>query len=238
MKKLLLLTLFCGMAALLWASYPQPNGILVKHRYYALSFQTERQQAEWVYYKITPLHVHGKAERASQFKADPKLGKLSPKPSDYAHSGYDRGHLCPAASMRLNDTAMKETFYMSNMSPQKPVFNRGIWKMLEEQEREWVLREDSVAVVCGPVWIQTIDSLPGSLIPVPSHYFKVLYDLSEPVKMIGFVIPNQKGAHALPGYAVSVDEVERLTGIDFFAELPDVLENRLEVAGDALQWHW
>ena len=114
---------------------PSGEGEIVRHTYYTLSFNSRHKQANWVYYT---LELEGKervAERTDRFREDKKVPSGSAKPSDYIKSGYDRGHLCPAADMAHSAEAMEETFLMSNISPQLPVFNRGIWKSLEKLVR-------------------------------------------------------------------------------------------------------
>ena len=132
MKYLLITTLvflsFCSSAQL-WL--PESQGELVKHKYYTLSYNEDCEQANWVAYKLTSDMVLGHAVRKNNFKEDPDVETGSAKLIDYKGSGYDRGHLCPAAAMKISNQAMSESFYMSNMSPQVPGFNRGKWKSLE-----------------------------------------------------------------------------------------------------------
>ncbi len=158
----------------------------------------------------------------------------SAKPSDYVKSGYDRGHLCPAGDMTQSVEAMSETFYMSNMSPQVPGFNRGIWKSLEEQVRKWG-KEEQIHVVTGPVFENEKGKIGESRVTIPGYYYKVIYS---PVRkqMIAFVLPNEKSNKKFTDHIVSVDSVENFTGIDFFVHLPDTLENRLEAKSDYMKW--
>lgn len=214
--------------------WPESEGEVVRHTYYTLSFNERHKQANWVYYR--PRLKTGKegAPRTNNFREDPKVATGSAKPSDYTGSGYDRGHLCPAGDMTLSKEAMSETFYMSNMSPQEPAFNRGIWKQLEEQVRRWGKREP-IYVVTGPVFKQMKGKIGSSRVSVPGHYYKVIYSPSRR-QMIGFVLPNEKSRKTIEEYVVAVDSVERLTGIDFFPQLPDTLENRLEARSEYGKW--
>lgn len=118
---------------------PASKTPVVKHTYYSLEYSETHEQALWVYYTLTPNYINGTAKRKDNFKSDPRIATGSAALSDYKGSGYDRGHLCPAAAMKINQSAMDDSFYMSNMSPQEPSFNRGRWKQLEEQVRNWVL---------------------------------------------------------------------------------------------------
>jgi endonuclease G len=110
------------------------KGITIKHTYYTLSYSETDKQAEWVAYYLTPASINGLQKRSSKFLPDPLLSNPL-GPNSYTKSGYDRGHLCPAADMKLNAVSMTESFYMSNMSPQVPSFNRGIWSKLEDKVR-------------------------------------------------------------------------------------------------------
>ncbi len=113
------------------------RGYLIQHTYFTLSYSETNRQAEWVAYNLTPSFINGPQERTDNFKIDPKVKSNPVGSGDYSGSGYDRGHLCPAGDMKLNLTSMSESFYMSNMSPQDPSFNRGIWETLESRVRTW-----------------------------------------------------------------------------------------------------
>lgn len=207
---------------------PSVQGELVKHTYYFLDYNETYEQAYWVCYSLTQNHILGNAKRRDHFKEDVSVSSGSAQLTDYKKSGYDRGHLCPAADMKLNQQAMNETFYLSNMSPQHPSFNRGKWKELEEQVRDWVLVDDSLWVVTGPIFMDSALTIGNNHVGIPSHYFKVLYDFTGDQKMLAFVMPNQKLSGKLASYIVPTDSVETLTGIDFFPVLNDSLEHRLE----------
>lgn len=209
---------------------PSSNTPTVKHSYYELEYSEQHEQALWVYYTLTAANINGTAKRKNNFKNDPLVPTKSASTKDYTGSGYDRGHLCPAASMTINQTAMDESFYMSNMSPQAPSFNRGRWKQLEGQVRDWVLKEKKLHVVTGPIFESNLGTL-GANDTVPGYYYKVIYDPTGEQKMIGFILPNRKIEGSIFEYVVTVDEVELRTGIDFFYALPDDVENRLEVCG-------
>ena len=127
------------------------TGQIIQHTYYTLSYSEDHEQAEWVFYQLTPALVNGTTPRIDDFRPDPLVSTGSAQLSDYRGSGYDRGHLCPAADMKLNHTAMSETFFMSNMSPQVAGFNRGVWKKLEGLVRNWAITEGRLYVVTGGV---------------------------------------------------------------------------------------
>jgi len=209
---------------------------IVKHTYYTLSYSKKDEQAEWVAYMLTRSMLKGQSERGNNFRSDPEVPSGSAQLADYYKSGYDKGHLCPAGDMTFSDQAMSETFYLSNMSPQIPAFNRGIWKSLESLVREWAEEEDSIYVVTGGI----LSSLKGTIgkdrVTVPKSYYKVIYDFTAGKKMIAFILPNEKGVKQLSEYVVTVDDVEKQTGIDFFPCLPDSIKNRLEGTSDISKW--
>lgn len=208
---------------------PVPETDVVRHSWFTLSYNEKNEQANWVYYSLTDQMVRKSgAERSNSFKEDKKISNGSAKSSDYSRSGYDRGHLCPAADMDFDPKAMKESFLMSNVSPQEPEFNRGIWKELEEKVREWAIQEKQLYIVTGPIFKDNKGVIGQSEILVPGYFFKVIYDPTDQPKMIAFVMPNQASDRPLTEFAVPVDEAESLTGFDFFSQLPDNQEAKLE----------
>lgn len=240
MRRLVLLFLFvCGsLVAQNVELLPiSTTGQIVKHKYYTLSYSEQNEQAEWVFYLLTKANSLGAVERENNFRPDPLVSTGSAFLKDYKNSGYDRGHLCPASDMAFDSQAMSETFYLSNMSPQNPSFNRGIWKKLEELVRSWSLQEDSLYIVTGPIFIDNKGSIGPDKVTVPGFYYKVIYDPTGNKKMIGFIMPNEKGASKiLSDYTFSVVYIEEVTKIDFFHDLPDSLEFKLERKIDLKLW--
>ena len=206
---------------------PVGDGDVVRHNYYVLGYNEEHEQPSWVYYKPYIAEEGKKFKRTDDFRPDSKVRTGSADPADYLRSGYDRGHLCPAADMSLSSESMSETFLMSNMSPQKPAFNRGIWKRLEEQVRVWA-RNNKLWIVTGPVFKDILGYIGAeNKVSVPGHFYKIIY-APERNKMLGFLLPNGKSDYPFSHYAVSVDSIEKVTGLDFFSNLSDDLENALE----------
>ncbi len=203
------------------------KGLTIKHTYFTLSYSGKDKQAEWVAYSLTPMSINGSQKRASKFMADPKITDAI-GPSSYSKSGYDRGHLCPAADMKLNNVSMNETFYMSNMSPQAPSFNRGIWSKLEDKVRDWALQKNGVYVVTGPLLNKSCGVVSNS-ITVPCAYYKIVFKQTKSgVEAIAFMLPNAGSSLSLNQFVVSIDYLETLTGIDFFASLSDIEEAKFE----------
>ena len=211
---------------------------------YSICYRESYEQAEWSAYCLTEDELVKNAKRSDDFRADPEITTGSATPADYKKSGYDRGHLSPAADFAFSEKAMSETFYMSNMSPQKGSLNRGIWKDLESKVREWAELYGRVYVISGPVLEKPASeykSIGENQVAVPEFYYKVILiplyedenDKASPedaqnVMMIAFILPNEKCEGTLDDYAVTVDEVESRTGLDFFAPLPDSIENEME----------
>jgi len=221
---------------------PKDNGLpVIRHTYFSLGYSEKDEQASWVAYELEKRRLlKGGVERTDNFRPDPDVSTGSATPSDYSASGYDRGHLCPAGDMAFSENAMSETFFMSNMSPQAPACNRGIWKELEEQVRDWAKINGHLYVVTGPVLaLRSLKKIgKQNKINVPKMYYKVLLDYSEKnPKAIGFLIPNAASDEPLENFAKTVDEVESLTGLDFFPDLPNNIENKLESSFDMKQWN-
>lgn len=188
-----------------------------------LGYNENSEQASWVVYVLTREEVEkGSIARTDNFRSDKSISTGSASLSDYRGSGYDRGHLAPAGDMKWDYEAMSQSFLLSNMSPQKPAFNRGIWKQLEERVRTWAKEKDSIYVVTGPV-LSTVNSAIGvNQVGVPGYYFKVIVDLSPPNHgMIAYLLPNEGSKNELNHYAISVDSLEAFTGYDFFMGAPD-----------------
>ena len=202
------------------------GGMRVEYKYYSLGFNKKHKQANWVYYELTSANLTGKADRKNDFRVDPKIRQWCATPEDYKRSGYDRGHLCPAADMSFDAKAMSETFYMSNMSPQVPMFNRGIWKQLEEHVRNRA-RKERLYVVTGPIFKSNKGVVGKGKVTVPGYYYKLFYSPAKQ-QMVAYVLPNEESRRSLSSFAVPVDKVEKMTGIDFFSQLPDELERVLE----------
>lgn len=203
--------------------------LIIKHIGFTLCYDEKHEQADWVAYELTADETARAFERSNKFSPDPDVVTGSADNADYKGSGYDRGHLAPAADMSWSFETMQESFYYSNMSPQVPSFNRGIWKRLEEKVRDWARSNRSIYVVTGPVLEEGLPFIGHDRVSVPRFYYKVLLDYSSPdIKGIGFVLPNEGSKLPLSSFAVSIDEVERITHLDFFPSLPDDEEAKIE----------
>lgn len=197
---------------------------VIKHKAYNVSYNTKYRQANWVAYEFTSLELTKNVKRTNQFKSDPKI-KHTDNAVDYYKSGYDKGHLAPAGDMCFSDTAMVESFYFSNMSPQVPGFNRGCWKKVEEQVRTWVALYDTLYIVTGPVLTENLTHIGPHKIAIPEYYYKVVY--SPKKKAIGFLMKNEANTNEITNFTTTIDKIETLTGIDFFIGIEEKLESEL-----------
>lgn len=209
---------------------PKPtSNQIVEHTKFVLSYNEEHEQAEWVAYRLNRNSINNSIKRKDNFRGDPKVITESATLLDYKNSGYDRGHLAPAKAMSFNKFSMSESFYMSNMSPQKPSFNRGIWKKLEEQVRRWILVSDSLYVVTGPVLDKPLGKIGKNEVTVPRAYYKtILRFKNSTIKGIGFLLENVKSNNSVFNFAISIDSLEKITQLDFYHLLDDVIENQIE----------
>ena len=222
---------------------PGKADYIVDREGYALGYSEEHEQARWVIYRMTYEEATTKATaRNDNFREDPEIPSGSATLADYRRSGYDRGHLAPAADMAYSVKTMDESFYLSNMSPQAGPFNQGIWRELEALVRSFAITERDVYIVTGPILpkIKTPETITigPSKVTVPEAYYKVVWDRTEPMKMIGFILPNKGSSEPLQSFVVSVDEVERKTGLDFFSMLPKEQQEDLESSITIDAWKW
>jgi len=211
---------------------------IVRHAGFTIQFDPDHKQAVWVAYELTSSETNQVVSRTDNFRPDPKImGSATDR--DYKGSGYDRGHLAPAADMGWSSNTMSESFYYSNMSPQLPGFNRGIWKKLESLVRTWAQENGALYVVTGPILEDGLSKVPGTSLSIPRYYYKAILDLREPeYKAIGFVMPNMSSKLDLKNYTVTIDSLEVLTGLDFFVSVSDSLEDLLEKQICLECWSW
>ena len=200
----------------------------------------QKRVPEWVTYHLTREDLaQVEVERTDDFRPDPELSdEERAELADYRGSGYDRGHMAPAADFKRSRLAMSTTFLLSNMAPQRPQLNRGRWAMLEDAVRQLANDHGSVWIYTGPLYLDS-DGRPAAgtqtingRVTVPSHFYKAVlceHD-SGTHEMFAYIMPNgtEPVTGALTEYVVTVDAIEAATGLDLFAALPDALERRLE----------
>ena len=217
----------------------QSDGMLINHTAMSLFYDENHGQSRWVVHMVLPSIKEGALTRSNDFRKDSMIEAKTPGKVDYFNSGYDRGHLAPSADFRWTKKGMSESYYYSNMSPQKPELNRGKWAQLEDFIRQYVIDSNHpVFVVTGGVLSDSLKKIgKENMISVPKYYYKIVVDLNEKEKKgIAFLMLNGTNSKPIISYAVSIDSVEALTGIDFFVSLPDSLEERIEKMNHVDSW--
>ncbi|MBD0830740.1 DNA/RNA non-specific endonuclease [Aestuariibaculum sediminum] len=205
------------------------TGQVIHHDGYSLSYNEAYEQAEWVAYELKKTHLSKSNFDRPYFEIDDAVKTGAASWRNYKNSGYGRGHLCPAGDKRYSKQAYDETFLTSNISPQDHDFNAGVWNTLEQKVRYWASKYNGVFVVTGGVLQLGLKTIGTENVAVPEYFYKVIIDVNsgEP-KMIGFLMPNQSSNKPLYDFVVKVDTIEKLTGIDFFPQLDDGIEKKLE----------
>lgn len=210
----------------------------VKKRYsYTVSYNHDMKNPNWVAWTLTSSHASGKVQRMD-FMDDEDMPAPKAYLSDYYNSGFDRGHMCPAGDNKWSEKAMEECFLITNMCPQDGGLNRGVWNSIEQQCRAWAKKYGKIYVVCGPIYLNKNHRKIGkNKVVVPEAFFKVVLRTGKNPQAIGFVCRNQsqKGKRKTD-FVNSVDEVERITGYDFFSKLPDGVEKKIEAHADINEW--
>jgi endonuclease G len=210
---------------------------IIKHDYYTLSYHEKYEQAEWVAYELKKSYVRSSNFDRPYFVEDPKVKTRSADWRNYKKSGYDKGHLCPAGDMEFDFNAYNDTFLTSNISPQLHDFNGGVWNRLEQKVRYWATKYDGIYVITAGVLQPNLKTIGQEKVSVPNYFYKILLDNSNGrYKMIAFLVSSEKSNKALYEFVVSVDKIEKMTGIDFFPKLDDKTENSLEKSSDYKAW--
>lgn len=215
------------------------NDQLVRRVGYTLKYVEKYELPAWVAYVLQEDQIQGGEERENAFMPDPVVQSGTAVSADYTHSGYDRGHMAPAGDFKNSYQVMKETFYLSNICPQEPQFNRGIWLELEKMVRVWAYKYQRIYVVTGPVLepgLSTIGRL--NKVSVPKQFYKVILYVKPPyIKGIGFLLKNEPSSRPLSTFVVPIDKIESLTGVDFFPRLPDTIERKVEARSNPGEWY-
>lgn len=213
------------------------TGQVVHHESYSLSYSEVHEQAEWVAYELKKEHLSNTNFKRPYFQIDRKVSTGAASWRNYKGSGYDRGHLCPAGDRKYSKATHDETFLTSNISPQKHDFNSGVWNRLEQKVRYWAAKNNGVFVVSGGVLKDGLNTIGNEKVAVPDQFYKVILDNNTgKTKMLAFLMPHKDSKEPLYDFVVSVDEVERLTGIDFFPQLDDSQEMVLERSSSFKEW--
>lgn len=210
---------------------------IVHHKYYSLSYNEKFEQAEWIAYELNKNQLSNNNFKRPYFELDPKVETKSAHYKNFKNSGYNKGHLCPAGDRKFSEEAFNETFLTSNISPQLYEFNGGIWNRLEQKVRYWAEKYDNLYIVTGGVLTNNLKTIGSEKVGVPNYFYKIILDYQKPeIKAIAFLIPHEASEKGLYQFVTSIDEIERLTGIDFFSKLPNDIENNLEKSNSYTNW--
>lgn len=218
-----------------------PDGLTSQIKEYTgftLSFNKDNRTPNYVAWELLASEVSTEVSRTDNFWKDDDIEGCT-QHSDYTRSGYDRGHMCPAADQKWSIEAMNDCFVMANMCPQLHDLNGGAWEKLEEKERKWAQRDSAVMIIAGPIYTEDDNTyIESSMVRVPGAFFKVLIApyIDEP-RGIAFVYPHMKCPGNMQDYATTIDEVERITGFDFFSALPDEIEAKIESTYSFTEWN-
>ena len=250
MRKSFLLLLFLSWFSIIFGQNINLNNVeipiitdnrsdrVITHKGYTVSYNYDWKIPNWVAYELTDEEVEGEVPRYDRFKPDPMVPEnATAYTEDYKYSGYDRGHMAPAADMKWDEQVMRESFYLSNICPQNPNLNGGVWKDLEEQVRDLASQKGRIFVVCGPIVNDANETIGANKVVVPQAFYKVLLQEDEEgLHAIGFIYENKSGRRPMSTYARTVDEVEEMTNINFFPSLPDNIERKIESDIDFSRW--
>jgi len=214
-------------------------GEIVEHQHYILSYSERYEQAEWVAYVLKKDHLTNDDRERPHFIEDPKVKTKSADWRNYKNSGFDRGHLCPAGDRRFSEFAYDETFYTSNISPMRNDFNAGVWNRLEMLVRKWGKKHRTMYVITGGILEEGLVTVGEEDVAVPRAFYKIVAR-GEPhnLEVAAFLIPHRESQQSLNNFLISIDELEMLTGIDYFSALPDDYEQRLEASVKKIAWNF
>lgn len=211
---------------------------IIEHKGYVVSYNQQTRLPNWVAYELTDIEVDGNCKRNGRFYQDPDTKSIQADNEDYRNSGWDKGHIAPAGDMKWDEHAMTESCYFTNICPQNHNLNGGDWRSIEEMCRDYALQYGNLYIAAGPIVGEKKNGTIGlHKIVIPDAFYKVIMvSIDGKYEGIGFVCQNEAGHKPLNTYAKTIDEVEEITGIDFFYLLPDTLENEMEKRYNAKLW--
>ena len=213
------------------------HDIILKRLAYITSYDKTNKIPKWVAWHLTSDHTSGDQRRLSNFIVDDEVPFPRAELVDYKGSGYDRGHMCPAGDNKWGFEPMKESFYLTNICPQDNNLNCGDWNELEIACRDWANKYGDIYIVAGPILYKGKHKTIGpNKVTVPEAFFKVVLCMNGTPKAIGFIYKNQPCNNPQSSYVNSIDQVERITGFDFFPNLPDEIEEIVESKANLSEW--
>jgi endonuclease G len=208
-----------------------PGAELANRSFFVLCHNSSLKVPVWVAYELRPEHLSRVASRPHRFRRDRDLATPGATDADYRNSGFNRGHMAPAADFAWSASAISATFLLSNAVPQRAKANSGVWARLEAAVRRIAADSDEIYIFSGPVFeSENPQRIGAGGVAVPEHTFKVILAIQRGTKfMCAAIVPNSDTSSGVPAdLTTTVDEVERRTGLDFFSALDDAEERELE----------
>ncbi len=210
---------------------------IIKRYAYTVSYNKDTRCPNWVAWRLTADHTDGEVSRDRNYYEDEDVPKPRATSFDYKGSGWTRGHMCPAGDNKWSEQAMQESNLLTNICPQHASLNSGVWNVIERNCRDWAQKYGDLYIVCGPIYLnQSHETIGYNEIVVPEAFFKVILCLTDEPKAIGFVVRNNAGKKKRDQFINTIDDVERITKIDFFPALPDSIESDVESKADIDEW--
>lgn len=204
---------------------------------YMVSYNKDTKIPNWVAWHLTADHTDGHVRRMSNFYEEESVSRPRATLEDYRGSGWSRGHMCPAGDNKWSETAMFESFSLVNVCPQNASLNSGLWNVIEIDCRRWAKKFGDVYIVCGPILLNKEHETIGiNKVVVPEAFFKVILCIQGEPKAIGYIVRNNDGKKKRDQFINTIDEVERITGYDFFHALPDDIEEKVESYSNLDDW--
>ena len=210
---------------------------IIRRKSYVISYNKETRIPNWVAWHLTAEHTDGECKRINTYTEDKDVSSPRATDADYQGSGWTHGHMCPAGDNKWDMEAMQESNILTNICPQDGKLNTGVWNRIEQDCRIWARKYGDVYIVCGPVLLnKKHETIGENKIVIPDAFFKVILRLKPDPKAIGYIIRNNDGSKKRDQFVNTIDEVEKITGIDFFPSLPDEIENTVESNSNINDW--
>ena len=227
---------FCDSLLTPHILYKVANQLLIRSSY-VVSYNQITKCPNWVAWHLTSEHVDGTVKRMNGYWEDKEVPRPRATIDDYRGTKWSHGHMCPAGDNKWDEQAMHESNLLTNICPQDRGLNSGVWNKIEQDCRRWAKKFGDVYIVCGPVLLnKEHETIGKNKVVVPEAFFKVILCLQGKPKAIGFVVRNNEGKKKRDQFINTIDEVERITGIDFFPALPDSIENDVEAYSNIEDW--